>query len=209
MLGRVNVVHEQENSLTMSESTHLSQFCLMAQYNSWVNNHIYELAASLSEEKRQRNLGTFFKSIHGTLNHLLLVDRVWLGRFATGSGYTFNALRDANLVFEFESLGQILYADFIDLRRERMETDKVIEKWMQELEPEMLLAHVHYFSSTLKIELEHPLWFALTHFFNHQTHHRGQVTTLFSQLGQDYGITDFFAMYNLVKDAPLFGAGNT
>lgn len=172
----------------------------MAQYNSWVNHHIYELAASLSQEERQRDLGTFFKSIHGTLNHLLLTDRVWLGRFATGTEYTFKTLQNAKLVFELQSLGQILYDDFIELHHERMETDQVIEKWTQELEPEMLLARVHYFNSTREIELKHGLWFGLTHFFNHQTHHRGQVTTLFSQLGQDYGITDFLAMYNFVKD---------
>ena len=68
----------------MSELTHLSQFRLMAQYNTRVNNQIYELAESLLEEERQRNLGAFFQSIHGTLSHLLLGDRAWLGRFATG-----------------------------------------------------------------------------------------------------------------------------
>lgn len=185
----------------MSESTHLSQFRLMAQYNSWVNNHIYELVASLSEEDRQRNLGTFFQSIHGTLSHLLLGDRAWLGRFATGTSYPFNALQDAKLVFEFESLGQILYPDFEDLRRERRETDQVIEAWIQELQPEMLSTRVHYANPARGIEREHSLWFGLTHFFNHQTHHRGQVTTLFSQLGRDYGMTDFLVMYNLMESA--------
>lgn len=185
----------------MSESTHLDQFRLMAQYNSWVNNHIYELVATLSEEERQRDLGVFFQSIHGTLSHILLGDRAWLGRFATGTCYTFNALQDAKLVFEFKSLGQILYSDFGKLRRERAETDGVIEKWMQELEPEILLTRVHYSNPARGIEREHFLWFGLTHFFNHQTHHRGQVTTLFHQLGLDYGVTDFLAMYNLAKDA--------
>ncbi len=185
----------------MSESTHLSQFRLMAQYNSWVNNYIYELAASLSEEERQHNLEAFFQSIHGTLSHLLLGDRAWLGRFATGTSYTFNTLQDAKLAFEFESLGQILYPDFEDLRRERRETDQVIEAWMQELQPEMLSTRVHYANPARRIEREHSLWFGLTHFFNHQTHHRGQVTTLLSQLGRDYGMTDFLVMYNLMEGA--------
>lgn len=172
----------------------------MARYNSWVNDRIYEVAASLSEEERQRNLGAFFHSIHGTLNHILLGDRVWLGRFATGTCHTFNALHPAKLLFEFESLGQILYSDFGELRSERASTDKVIENWMQELEPEMLSSPVHYSNRDRSIEREHSLWFGLTHFFNHQTHHRGQVTTLFQQLDRDYGITDFLAMYNLAKD---------
>jgi uncharacterized damage-inducible protein DinB len=183
----------------MSESNHLSQFRLMAQYNLWINNRIYELADSLSEEERRRNLGTFFQSIHGTLSHILLGDRAWLGRFATGTCCTFKALQDAKLVFEFESLEQILYNDFKELRCERAETDEVIEKWMQELEPEMLSTRVGYSNPARGIEREHSLWFGLTHFFNHQTHHRGQVTTLFHQLGRDYGVTDFIAMYNLAR----------
>lgn len=183
------------------ESTHLNQFRLMAQYNSWINNQIYKVVASLSEEERQRNLGAFFQSIHGTLNHILLSDRVWLGRFATGSCYRFEALQDAKLIFECESLNQILYADFASLRRERAQTDRAIEMWMQELEPEVLSTRVHYSNLARSTEREHSLWFGLTHFFNHQTHHRGQVTTLLHQLDRDYGVTDFLAMYNLAKDA--------
>lgn len=76
----------------MTESTHLSQFRLMARYNSWVNSKIYDLAASLTKEEQQQNLGAFFESIHGTLNHTILGDRAWLGRFSTGTCYTFQAL---------------------------------------------------------------------------------------------------------------------
>jgi uncharacterized damage-inducible protein DinB len=188
-----------ENLDTMAESTHLSQFRLMAQYNSWVNDKIYDFVASLTEEERQRNLGTFFESIHGTLNHILLGDRAWLGRFTTVTSHTFHALQDAQLVFKFESLAQILYTDFSELCHERIKTDRVIEKWMQELEPEMLSARVHYSNPARGIEREHSLWFGLTHFFNHQTHHRSQVTTLLHQLGRDYGVTDFLAMYDVVK----------
>ncbi len=185
----------------MSESTHISQFRLMAQYNSWVNERIYDLVASLSEEERQRDFGSFFHSIHGTLNHILLADRTWLGRFATGTDHRFPSLQNAELVFEFESLGQILYTDFTELHSERAKTDKLIEQWMHELEPEQLSARVHYHNLTQGIEREHSLWFGLTHFFNHQTHHRSQVTTLIHQLGKDYGVTDFLAMYYLAKDA--------
>ncbi len=184
----------------MTESTHLNQFRLMARYNSWVNANIYEIVATLTEEERQRNLKTFFKSIHGTLNHLLLGDRVWLGRFATGTGCKFHALQTAKLVFEFESLSQILYANFAELRHERLATDRAIEQWMQELEPAMLSARVSYANTTRSIAREHSLWFGLTHFFNHQTHHRAQVTTLLHQLDRDYGTTDFLAMYDLARE---------
>lgn len=103
-------------------------------------------------------------------------------------------------MFKFESLAQILYADFADLYQERSETDRVIENWMQELEPEMLSTRVHYSNPSRGIEREHSLWFGLTHFFNHQTHHRSQVTTLLHQLGRDYGMTDFLAMYDFAKE---------
>jgi len=103
-------------------------------------------------------------------------------------------------VFQFESLAQILYADFAELRQERSETDRVIEKWIQELEPEMLSTRVHYSNPARGIEREHSLWFGLTHFFNHQTHHRSQVTTLLHQLGREYGVTDFLVMYEVAKE---------
>jgi uncharacterized damage-inducible protein DinB len=109
-------------------------------------------------------------------------------------------LQDAKLVFQFESLAQILYADFTELRQERMDTDNVIEEWMRELEAEMLSTRMHYSNPARGIEREHSLWFGLTHFFNHQTHHRSQVTTLLYQLGRDYGVTDFLAMYDLVRE---------
>jgi uncharacterized damage-inducible protein DinB len=183
-----------------TESTHLNQFRLMSQYNSWSNSKLYDLVATLTEEERQHNFGAFFKSIHGTLNHILLGDRAWLGRFAMATSYTFHALQDAQLVFEFESLAQILYADFSELRHERTETDQVIERWMQELEPEMLSARVYYSNPARGIEREHSLWFGLTHLFNHQTHHRSQVTTLLHQMGHDYGVTDLIALYDVAKE---------
>jgi uncharacterized damage-inducible protein DinB len=178
----------------MLESTHLNQFCLMSRYNTWINDRIYQVAACLTEEERQRNMGTFFQSIHGTLNHLLLTDRIWLGRFATSTEYRFSSLQSAELVFDYESLGQILYTEFTELSSQRQKTDAVIEKWTQELETEMLSTPMRYRNSR-NIEREHPLWFAIAHFFNHQTHHRGQVTTLLHQFGQDYGVTDFILMY--------------
>jgi uncharacterized damage-inducible protein DinB len=183
----------------MSDSPHLSQFRLLAQYNSWSNDRLYTLAASLSEAERQRDFGAFFGSIHGTLSHLLLTDRVWLGRFATGTPCTFPALQTAKLVFDCTSLSQILYPDFADLHPERLETDRAIEQWMQELEPDQLSVQIRY-QTFARVDREHSLWFGLTHFFNHQTHHRSQATTILHQLGKDYGVTDFLAIYKFAKE---------
>ena len=90
-----------------------------ARYNRWMNDKLFGLAATLSDEARKRDSGAFFKSIHGTLNHLLLADRVWLGRF---NGLTLpNELMAPGGI---RSLDQELYADFDDLRRERASTDE-------------------------------------------------------------------------------------
>ena len=182
----------------MSASTHLQQFRLMSQYNSLMNDGIYRVVATLSVEERERDMGVFFCSLHGTLNHILLADRIWMGRFATCTTQKFSALANAKLIFEFESLKQILYSDFEELHRERMETDKSIEQWLQEIESDILSIAIDYTNSSGKTR-SNQLWFALTHFFNHQTHHRGQVTALLNQLGRDYGVTDFPIMYDLAQ----------
>jgi uncharacterized damage-inducible protein DinB len=179
----------------MTESTHLNQFRLMALYNLQHNDRTYDLAASLTEEERRRDFGAYFKSIHGTLNHMLLGDRIWLRRFAPVMGYL---PHEKQLAFSFESLAQILYEDFGELRQERKETDEMIDRWMNSLHPELLSAPMSY-ANSLGVEREHSLWFGLSHFFNHQTHHRSQAITMLHQLGHNYGVTDLIAMYDVAK----------
>jgi uncharacterized damage-inducible protein DinB len=157
-----------------------------ARYNRWMNDKLYGLAATLSDEARKRDCGAFFKSIHGTFNHLLLADRVWLARF---TGVT---APDGFMAPGIRALDQELYADFDDLRRERARTDDELSAWISELTPERLAAPLVYKRRGQK--QEPPLWWTVAHLFNHQTHHRGQITTLFTQLGHDPGSTDLFAM---------------
>lgn len=157
-----------------------------ARYNRWMNDKLYGLAATLSDEARKRDLGAFFKSIHGTFNHLLLADRVWLARFqgvAVPDGFMGPGIR---------SLDQELYADFEDLRRQRALTDDELAAWVSALGEERLATPLVYVRRGK--QLESPLWWAVAHVFNHQTHHRGQLTTLFTQQGCDPGATDLFAM---------------
>ena len=149
----------------------------MARYNRWMNGKLYDCAARLDDAARKQDSGAFFKSIHGTLNHLLVGDRVWIGRF-TGP------------VFIPTSLAQELYADFDELRRERERTDAAIEAYAATLDGERLASTLHYTSISNPAARTIPLALALTHFFNHQTHHRGQVTTLLMQRGIDPGVTD-------------------
>jgi uncharacterized damage-inducible protein DinB len=153
----------------------------LARYNRWMNDKLYEVSASLSDEARKRDVGAFFKSIHGTLNHLLLGDRIWLARFKGVSP-------PAGIL----TLDQELYADFEDLRRERALTDDELSAWVAGLSHEQLAATLSFMRRG-QLQ-ESPLWWSALHVFNHQTHHRGQVTTLLMQQGVDPGATDLVAM---------------
>jgi uncharacterized damage-inducible protein DinB len=156
-------------------------FRMLAGYNRWMNERLYALCAGLSDEERKRDRKAFFRSIHRTLNHILLADRSWLGRF-TGTE------------FPIRSLDQELYADFEDLRRERAVTDAAIEEFCARLDEDRLAGAIEYGTLAGK-RYRHPLEPALVHFFHHQTHHRGQLTTLLSQLDIDPGATDVIAYF--------------
>jgi uncharacterized damage-inducible protein DinB len=158
----------------------LDQLAALARYNRWMNDKLFVVAAGLSDEERKRDLGAFFGSVHGTLNHILLADRIWLGRFGAGARV------------QPSSMGQELYADFGELRDARERTDDAIDAYVAGLDDASLAGPVTYPRGA--IEVEHPLWYAVLHLFNHQTHHRGQVTTLLMQLGRDPGVTDLIAL---------------
>lgn len=158
----------------------------LARYNRWMNDRLYEAAAGLSDDARKRDVGAFFKSIHGTLNHLLLADRVWLSRF-TGV-----AAPEGHIAPGIRSLDQELYASFDELRRERRAADEELSAWTSGLTDARLSAPLVYVRAGRSVE--GPLWGVVAHLFNHQTHHRGQVTALLMQQGVDPGVTDLVAM---------------
>ncbi len=164
------------------------EYCrALARYNRWMNDKVYAAASKLTDGERKLDRGAFFRSIHGTCNHLLLADRVWMGRF-TGVSLHGDWLGPGGI----RSLDQELYADFDELRRERVKTDGEIEGWVATLTAARLEAPLRYERKGLIYD--HPLWWSVGHLFNHQTHHRGQVTTLLLQAGQDPGVTDLIAM---------------
>lgn len=167
------------------------QFGALSRYNTWMNAKLYALAAQLPDAERKRNLGAFFGSIEGTLNHVLLSDRIWMSRF-TGDEGSFISRDRFGAPIGFEGLSQILYPVFTELRHNRELLDRQIEFWSRHLTEEQLAAKFTYFNTTGK-RLKCALWEAVIQFFNHQTHHRGQVTTLLFQLGKDPGVTDFSA----------------
>jgi|SRR5271166_7451 len=177
----------------------ITQFKTMAQYNTWMNRNLYDACTTLSDVERKRDLHAFFGSIHRTLNHLLLTDRVQLGRFV-GADRT-RSFDEAGRPIEIRSLNQELYADFATLRREREKTDAMIAAWTTtEITAEFLAREMVYEAMSASGRYRVPTWIAVTHFFNHQTHHRGQITTLLSQLEHDPGVTDLMALHRLKID---------
>lgn len=157
---------------------HLRDYALgMAAYNGWMNDKLYAAAATLTDDERKRDLGAFFKSVHGTLNHLLLGDQSWLQRFR-GEAVTMKTPADE------------LHAGFDELRQARRVMDEEIARFAAGLDDAFADAPFAFWSVTYGRHRVIPGWAAVTHMFNHQTHHRGQVTTLLKQLGRDPGVTD-------------------
>lgn len=156
----------------------------MSGYNRWMNQRLYDACSSLPEELRRRDVGAFFKSIHGTLSHILLADRIWLGRF---TGQPVQVAR----------LDEDHWPQFDHLHRERIATDQAIATWTSSLQHAAENAELVWQSIVNPQQRRMPLRLAVVHFFNHQTHHRGQLTTLLMQQGLDPGVTDLIHMPEL------------
>jgi len=149
----------------------------MARYNRWMNERLYAVCATMSDTERKRDRGAFFGSIHGTLNHLLWGDRMWLGRIV-GPPCT------------YPQFGADMFERFVDLVRERESTDAALSRWADEVSEEWLGKPLVYTSVVDGKIRRLPAWIAAAHMFNHGTHHRGQLTTLLKQAGVDPGVTD-------------------
>lgn len=170
----------------------LEQYRVLARYNRWMNRKIYSLAGALDDAERKRDLGAYFGSVHGTLSHLLLTDRVWLLRI-TQDRERYASRTVGGETLRIESLGQVLYDDFDLLHRERERTDEDLLEWVYGVDEATLDGTLEYTTSQGDPQ-SHVRWWAVSHLFNHQAHHRGQVTTLLKQLGLDPGVTDLIAM---------------
>lgn len=169
----------------------------MARYNAWFNARLYDACERLDDAARRLDRGAFFGSVHRTLNHLVVGDVVWLRRLrqcGVDHGRPFQALDDAVLDMPVgTTLSTELCADWQALRAKRRELDAAIESWLAQA-PDDLPAWTMRYANTEGVQRAHPVWQALTHFFNHQAHHRGQVTTLLMQSGVDVGVTDMVAL---------------
>jgi uncharacterized damage-inducible protein DinB len=169
-----------------------SEAAMMAAYNQWMNARLYEAAAKLPVAELTRERGAFFGSILGTLNHLAVGDTIWLKRFAAHPSNP-GALDPVRSLPQPTALNQVLFTDLADLKARRDLLDQAIIGWAVAL-TDADLAHVLEYTNSKGIRGHKRLASLVTHFFNHQTHHRGQVTTLFSQAGIDVGVTDLLSL---------------
>jgi uncharacterized damage-inducible protein DinB len=155
----------------------------MALYNRWQNENLFGAADRLSDAERRLDRGAFFGSIHATLSHLLWADRVWMSRFA-GWAKPDGGIR--------ESVS--LYPDWERLKEARAVSDVKLVAWSNEIDPQWLAENVTWVSMAVQREVTKPVWLLLVHFFNHQTHHRGQVHAMLTQAGGKPHDTDLFVM---------------
>ncbi|MCF8177124.1 MAG: DinB family protein [Sulfuritalea sp.] len=164
----------------------------MASYNQWMNARVYEAAGGLSADALAADRGAFFGSILGTLNHLVVGDTIWLKRFAQHPA-RYTALEPVRQLPDPLALDQVLFNDLESLAAHRRMLDAAIVEWANSVTDDEL-DHVLHYANTKGIESSKRFFNLVMHFFNHQTHHRGQVTTLLTQAGIDVGSTDLLAM---------------
>ena len=156
----------------------------MARYNRWQNQNLYDVADRLSDDERRRERGAFFGSIHKTLSHLRWADQIWMSRF------TVDVQRPQAGIAESVSM----FPDWNGLKRERVGFDETIITWANGVDPAWLAADHTYYSGAAKRDITAPRWMLVSHMFNHQTHHRGQVHCLLTQAGGRPHTTDLPAL---------------
>jgi uncharacterized damage-inducible protein DinB len=149
--------------------TLLDHYRMLGRYNAWANVRLYEAVAGLRSDEYRADRGAFFKSVHGTLNHLLATDRIWMKRF-TGEGEA------------PDRLDAILHETFDGLRPARVAEDARIVAFVDDLDERRLNGTIKFRRVSSPEEFEQQLAPALAHWFNHQTHHRGQAHAVLTGL---------------------------
>jgi len=165
-----------------------ANFVLLAQYNSQINTNVFKAASQLTPKQLSQERGAFFDSIIGTLNHILVGDIIWLKRFSNHPE-NFSALSTISELPNSTALNAIMYDQLPALQQQREQLDSIICRFTNELSDQVLVSSLAY-KNTKGISFSKNFGQLIQHFFNHQTHHRGQLSTLLYQAGIDVGITD-------------------
>ncbi|MBV8578779.1 MAG: DinB family protein [Acetobacteraceae bacterium] len=153
----------------------------MVAYNAEINRRLYAAAWRLSDSERNADRGAFFKSIHGTLVHLLWGDLTWMSRFDGWPKPAMGAKDSPSMIDNFSQLSE-----------QRVKADKDMQDWATRITHEWLDETVTWFSDALQREMRTPRWFLVAHPLNHQTHHRGQVHAMLTACREGTGDTDLF-----------------
>ena len=154
---------------------------IMARYNSEMNRRVYAAAAKLTDEQRREDIGLFWSSLHGTLCHLLWGDRQWMSRM---DGWPPNTIPNAQ--------SPTLIHDFDALRGARVIADEKLEEFANRIDDAWLDEDLTWYSGAAKRTMSREKRGLMVHFFNHQTHHRGQAHAGLTRFGEDPGDTDLF-----------------
>lgn len=152
----------------------------LAKYNTWQNASVYAAATTLSDCDRKADRGAFFGSIHATLNHTLWADQMWMMRFGAGEEPAAKTIAE----------GLSAYPDWAELGEARAAFDRRIETWAADLLPQALAGELTFYSAIAGRSITRPRWLLVTHMFNHETHHRGQVNAMLTGYGVKPGVTD-------------------
>lgn len=165
---------------------------MMASYNQWMNMKLYEVAGKLSPKELAADRNAFFGSILATLNHITVADTIWLKRFAMhpANHAALDPVRQLPLPGSFDT---ILFRNLGAMDKQRKLLDEVMTEWAAALTEEDL-RHVLHYKNSKGVPAQKRLSGLVMHLFNHQTHHRGQVATLLSQVSLDLGVTDLLAL---------------
>jgi len=148
-----------------------------AQYNQTMNQRIFGVCSKISDDDRKQDRGAFFKSVHSTLDHLILGDRAWMNRLADKD-------------YRLTEIGCDLFDDFEEMAKDRIVLDADICQWTAEMTEKWLVSELTWTTTIDGSKRTQPRWLLVSHMFNHQTHHRGQLGTLLNQMGYDVGVTD-------------------
>jgi len=160
------------------------QYCqTMAQYNQWQNNGLRELVGAMNEEDLRLDRGAFFGSIFATMNHVLWADMIWLNRFGATDPPPVGADQHSEIT-----------SDKGEWDRMRVRMDGQIKDWAATLDAADLAGDLTWFSGLKQRNMTDPMALCVTHFFNHQTHHRGQIHAMMTAAGQKPIDTDLAFM---------------
>lgn len=161
-----------------------AEYCrTMAQYNQWQNNGLRKIVKVMAEDALRLDRGAFFRSVFAAMNHLLWADQLWMARFDGGAGPVVGADQHSTLT-----------PDKAEWDRQRFLTDGRITQWAKTLKTIDLAGEFSWYSGIYGRDLTKSKALCVTHFFNHQTHHRGQIHAMLTAAGQTPQATDLAFM---------------